>query len=345
MVLLANADGQRRHVQVVVTGANGPWSAWSCEDGRGVALDEEPPVVFLEPWGRTVLAQGIDAPVTSPVSAALPLPLDEWELEPVQASWLRLGRWQIATGTAKPPADAPAHEVRPLRWLDANRWEWHRLANPADPVAGGAVTYAVSLHCAIAVNGCELVVEHGAVMAERWHAELDGQPVADVLRPVPWLGGDRRALVLPPMEAGEHRLVMRMEGVPEYGGLTTAVHLHGCFGVDADGRLVELPRTAPLLDPHPPGLAFHFEPLTWTRKWDPGISTAVTLPEDFREVADLEVDGFVLGTRAWPPYRWNLPPGAGPRCFRLTVRGTLQPFLTGQRWDDTHGRAEPFQSH
>ena len=327
LVLLANPGADARRVRVAVAGCGDGWAAWDTADGAATALAGTTPWVDLPPWGRALLLHGGPAvPVAVPLVSA-PLPADGWTLDDPGPTWLRLDQWRFGDG----PAQAP----RPRRWRDANAWQWRDLDG------GGATMRATAeVVCAADIPAADLVIELGAIVAGAHRITLDGRPLP-AAESCDLLGGDRTRIPLGPLAAGTHRLEIDLDAVPALGGLTGPLHLHGRFGVDAMGRLTAPPATAPLLDPHPPGLPFHTGPLAWTRTWDPGAATAVDLPLSCREAVVLEVDGVPCGVRAWPPYRWPLPPGHGPRRLRLRVHGTLLPLFTGTRWDDATATAVP----
>ncbi len=340
IVAVANTVGAPRRVRLAAAGCAGAWALWSTADGSSSALDGAEPVLDLPPWGTALVVHGGPSAVRSAPDAAATLPVDGWSLAPAP-TLLRLDRWRIAVGGDAAPVDGPLLPARPLRWRDANAWVWRQHGDLPAP-GRQPVWYVHDLDLAAAPADLALLIEVGAIRAATWQAWLDDRPLDPAsARPVDLLGGARLLLPLP-AAAGRRRLILRLDGVPPIGGLVQALHLHGSFGVAGDATTVVAPPvTAPLGDPHPPGWPCHGAAVTLTRTWDAGDVVQVVMPDGFREAARLEVDGVDLGWRAWPPYVWRLPPGAGPRRLACTVAGTLLPAFTGQRWDDEAGAARP----
>jgi hypothetical protein len=222
-----------------------------------------------------------------------------------------------------------------LRWFDYGRSLWQSLGNLPPPRQ-----QPLWLRCWFEVSGpaldLALLIEDRAIVAEHATIYLDGTPCSAPWVPTELIGGDRCTVELGRVDMGRHLLALRLDGVPDTGGLVTPLHLLGDFSLGHDGATLMAPITRTdniglkaIGAPHCPGA------VTYSRELPTGLlagATALELPDTLRDAVNLTLNGQDLGVRAWPPYRWPVPADLHGTCrLELTIAGTLLGFFEGRQ--------------
>ena len=361
ILFLANTWGVPTTVRVEVREDVRRWELWSLESGQPESLPVQDAAqgtstctVELAAFGSALLIGRRDAlplaaaPVAAPATRVARLDLEgEWKIELDRPNALRLNRWRAACVEGDWQGDRDDSgwaqvEASPLRYRDTVRGGWQE---PVERREGVPVWYRRRLRCDFVPRDAAILIEDGAILG-RWALWVNGQSVArDSFEPVTLNGGDKSwARIGELLRRGENVLALRVEDAPEMGGLRTPLHLVGGFGLRQ--RVVIEPETsAPFNDlaaagcPHFSGVA------TYSRRIDAGSwagCQALALPDDLGLVAQVWAGGRALGTRAWAPYRFELPVELsaleGEVELRIAVTNTLLPFYEGQQWDASRHR-------
>lgn len=361
ILFLANTSQAPTTARVEVRADVERWELWSLESGQseslpvqGAADGASTCTVELAAFGSALLVGSRDevpsAPMALPSQAERVAQFDlegEWKIELDRRNALRLNRWRAACAEGEWQGDVDDSgwaqvEALPLRYRDTVRGGWQE---PVERREGVAVWYRRRLECEFVPEDAAILIEDGAILG-RWTLWINGQSVAhESFEPVVLNGGDKSwARVGGLLQQGENVLALRVEDAPEMGGLRTPLHLVGSFGLRAR-VVVEPMKSAPFNDlvaagcPHFSGVATYsrrVEAASWAE------CQSLSLPDDFGLVAQVWLGGQCLGTRAWAPYRFELPDAIsaleGEVEVRVAVTNTLLPFYEGQQWDAARHR-------
>ena len=343
LLFFANTGGQKIEARVRVRADVAGWQIWSLERGEieslevGIEDGESYFTLNLAPYGSALLVG--DANASAPQTAAarpertVALPLDgTWNLKLDRPNALRLNRWRAASGSgdwsARPLENARAIEALPLRYRDARGAGW---TDALERAPGAPVWYQRVVECDWVPQNLEVLVENGAIAGD-WQLWINGEPVpAAAFEARDYNGADKIAAPIAPwFHLGENLLALCVENAPPLGGLVTPLHLLGDFALQGARRLIKVPPTARFGDLVGAGLPHFSGEATFARILNLGEATALELPADFGDVAELRVNGQSLGARAWPPYRWDWPRCDGAIEVEIAVTNTLLPFVEGQ---------------
>jgi hypothetical protein len=310
--------------------------------------------VSLPPYGSILLVGGqtaLENSTTLENSAENPapgrvltLPTDgQWKLELDRSNALRLNRWRVASvegdWSQLEASDESWNQTAalPLKYLDQTQKRWIEgcARDGSTPV-----WYRRRIFCEFVPDDLRLLIENEAILGD-WSLFVNGVAVNRAsFGPVEYNGSDKTACPVEKLfRHGENIIALRVDKAPEMGGLRTPLHLIGRFALAGGERrtLVALPTEANFHDLPGAGLP-HFSGTAMYRRTLPGEkfinASMIELPAGFQDIAEISLDGKVLGVRAWSPYRWELPPlSRGDVEMQIAVTNTLLPFLEGQQWN------------
>jgi hypothetical protein len=229
-----------------------------------------------------------------------------------------------------------------------------RLALPA------VLWYGASIEVQQVPASARLCLE-GEAFSGDWAVWINGQRIdrAAFAPSRRWTAGNLEVEAAPLLRPGRNEVLVRVRAREEWDGLLEPLYLLGGFGVayEAGGT--------PTLTPPPAATRWeelfgaaaarggypHFAGTLHLQKTvslsPPPGEVLVRLPDEalmFAGVAHLALNGQPLGTRAWAPFAWRVPPGllrVGRNEVELSITTTLIGLLEGRRYDPQRREAVP----
>jgi hypothetical protein len=353
ILFVANTSNRDIEAHVICATGATTWEQWLLEDGSiqlqaSQIVDHKVQMsIALPPFGSALLMGSCGESSAIPATLALPrvlvLPMDgQLEITLDRPNSLRLNRWRVACDDGDWSGEAddahwPEVEALPLRYRDQVERKWKQTVERRENLP---IWYRRHIQCDVVPEDLVLLLENGAILGD-WTVWINGtQLKEDAFGPFEFHGSDKVfCRVASLFRCGANSIALRVDNAPEMGGLRTPLHLVGEFGLGgSDHRtLTSLPRQSAFQNLTEAGLPHFSGTVTYrqtlTRQTFAGFE-AVELPRGFADIAELSLNGQVLGVRTWSPYVWRLPSEL-PEKFdlKIAVTNTLLPFVEGQQWD------------
>jgi hypothetical protein len=361
LIFFSNTSAESVSAKVEIHSNAKTWENWSLESGEATLIttqcdaDISCLTLDLPPFGSALIV-GSNEEVTSGIAsldagkiAVLPLE-GEWDLKLAQSNALRLNQWKAISSNddnSSPDcndASWKSVEAMPLRYNDqrgsAENRGWRDII--AHQV-GDTIWYRRNIQADFVPENLDILIEDGAILGD-WTLYINGEaiPSTAFVKRV-FHGEDKSAAPIARFfREGENTLALKVENVPEMGGLRTPIHLVGEFALGGTtGRVLQkLPTKSSFNDLAGAGLPHFSGSATYRKTINIGDSRLIELPMPFAEVAEIRIAGQSLGVRSWSPYQWNIPSHiSGEVDLEITITNTLLPFVEGQQWDATKGVA------